>query len=118
MKIIISSEGNTPESKINSRFSRAPWFMVYDSDTQTWEAFDNSSGVNTAQGAGIQAAQTVSDLNVKVVISGMMGPKAYRALDAAHVDVYLSSSGTVQNVLDDFNAGKLKKASAKDAAGI
>jgi len=118
MKIIISSEGNTPESKVNSRFSRAPWFMVYDSDAKTWKAFDNTSGANTAQGAGIQAAQTVSNLKGEVVISGMMGPKAYRALVAGHVDIYLSSAGTVQNVLDDFNAGKLKKASANDAAGI
>lgn len=118
MKILISSQGNTPDSAVNPRFSRAPWFMIYDDQLQTWETFDNAKGMDIAKGAGIQAAQTVSDLGAKVVISGIMGPKAFRALNAAGIKVYIGASNSVRHTLKAFENGKLSQADEKTASGL
>ncbi|MDD2316810.1 MAG: NifB/NifX family molybdenum-iron cluster-binding protein [Desulfobacterales bacterium] len=118
MKILISSQGNTPDSAVNPRFSRAPWFMVYDDALQTWTAFDNSKGMDVSRGAGIQAAQTVSDLGAKVVISGIMGPKAYKAMNAAGIQIYIGASNTVRQALEAYKNGKLTLADEKSASGV
>jgi len=118
MKIIISANDKNPDSQINPRFARCPWFLIYDDEAQTWDAIDNSQSVNAARGAGIQAAQTISDLGGNVVISGRIGPKAYRGLAAARVQIFIGAAGTVRQAVEDFKAGKLKKASEADALGM
>ncbi len=108
--------GNTSDSAVNPRFSRAPWFMVYDDSLQTWTAFDNSKAMDIARGAGIQAAQTVSDLGAKVVISGIMGPKAYKAMNAAGIQIYIGASNTVRQAPEAYQSGKLTLADEKAPA--
>lgn len=114
MKIAITAAGPDLSSAVDQRFGRARYLLIVDTPERTVQAIDNQAGMSAAQGAGIQAAQTVIDSGATVLISGHCGPKAFRALRAANVQVYLTSGGTVDEVVTQFEAGKLEPAPAAD----
>ena len=109
MKVAISAQGKEMSSVIDQRFGRTRYFIVIDSETGTFTVHDNSQNLNAPQGAGIQAAKNVLDFGAEAVISGNVGPKAFAALNAAGIKVYTGASGTVQETLEAFNAGKLNR---------
>ena len=117
MKIAVSSQGQEPSSALDPRFGRAAGFIVYDDETGQHEYVSNQQNLQAMQGAGIQTAQNVAQTGAKSVISGHVGPKAFSALRAGGIDIYLSQSGTVQDALDAFKAGKLEKAQDADKPG-
>ena len=114
MKIAITSSGKTLESPVDPRFGRAAFFIVVDLDTGAFEAHDNAQNLNAAQGAGIQAAETVSRLGAEVVITGHCGPKAFRTLDAAGIQVVTGAQGTVRESVESYRKGELRPAEAPD----
>ena len=60
MKIAFSTSGADLSAPLDTRFGRAPKFLVYDTDAATFALVDNAQNLNAAQGAGIQSAQRVS----------------------------------------------------------
>jgi len=117
MKIAFSTSGSDLNAPLESRFGRAPKFLVYDLDNASFEVIDNQQNFNAAQGAGIQSAETVIRSGAKALLSGHCGPKAFRVLAAAGVKVYTSDAATVAEALEHFKAGKLKEAGNADVEG-
>lgn len=117
MKIAITAMGTEMWSNLDPRFGRAKHFVVVDTDTNDKTAHDNAQNLNAAQGAGIQAGETVARLGADAVITGNVGPKAFRILNAAGIKVYLSGEGTVADAVLWFKAGELKEASAANVDG-
>ena len=111
MKIIITASSNTIEGPFNPRFGRADYFMLYDSDSQEWSAFQNPAA-DARGGAGPQAVQFIAGKNPDVVISGRYGPSAYTALEAAGIKTYIANTGTVSEVLRQFLDGQLAQVGA------
>ncbi len=117
MKIAVTARGPTPDSPVDERFGRAYWLLVHDEHSGAWEAVDNTQARNAVQGAGIRAAQEVASRGVGAVLTGVTGPKAYRALDAAGIAVYHGARGTAEDAVADWKAGRLGRAAAEDALG-
>lgn len=117
MKIAITSTGKDLNSNIDTRFGRALGFIIYDTENEKYEFVDNVQNFEAAQGAGIQAAQTVVDQNAEAVITGNCGPKAYRVLSSADINIYMISSGTVQEAIDKFKNNELTKSSNANVEG-
>ena len=117
MRVAITAAGPELSSPVDQRFGRAHYLLVVDVPGRTTLAIDNLAGMNAAQGAGIQAAQSVVDNNATALVTGHCGPKAFRALKAAGIDVYLTSGGTVADAVDRFEAGELALAPAADVDG-
>jgi predicted Fe-Mo cluster-binding NifX family protein len=117
MKVAVSATGETMDSPIDPRFGRAARFVLFDTDSGTVETADNSDGVQSAQGAGIQAAETVSRLGAECLITGHCGPKAFRALEAAGIRVYTGASGTISEALRQLEEGRLQRADGPDVGG-
>ncbi len=117
MRLAITAAGPELSSPIDQRFGRARYLLVVDTPERTVLAIDNQAGIDAAQGAGIQAAQSVVDNEATVLITGHCGPKAYRALKAAGVAVYLTPEGTVDDAINRFEADELKLAPAADVDG-
>ncbi len=63
-------------------------------------------------GAGIQAAQLVGNSGAQVVITGNVGPNASSALQGLGLAVYLSPSGTVESVVNEYIKGNLNQVTA------
>jgi predicted Fe-Mo cluster-binding NifX family protein len=78
---------------------------------------DNAQNLNAPQGAGIQAAATVSRLGATVLITGHCGPKAFQALTAAGIKIYTGATGSVSDAVAQFKAGTLKAADTADVEG-
>ncbi len=114
MIIAISSSGETLDSPVDPRFGRAAYFVAVDSENGSFEAHSNAQNLNAAQGAGIQAAETVSRLGAEVVVTGHCGPKAFRTLSAAGIKVVTGAEGTVKDAIDAFRAGILVPSDGAD----
>lgn len=117
MKVAITAQADSATGALDPRFGRAAGFMVFDTANGTSSYHDNSQNLNLAQGAGIQAAQNVANTGAQVVITGHVGPKAFRALEAGSIKVYLSSARTVAEALDLYKCGSLECASEADKDG-
>jgi predicted Fe-Mo cluster-binding NifX family protein len=109
MKIAVTSQGPARESPVDPRFGRSKYFVVYDTETDTYTAHDNTQNLSAAQGAGIQSASTVDRLGCTAVVSGHCGPKAFAALSRAGAAVYTAAEGTVSEAVESFKRGSLKK---------
>jgi predicted Fe-Mo cluster-binding NifX family protein len=117
MKIAVTSEGESLEAEVDPRFGRAARFILYDTETREVRSVDNRQSLNAAQGAGIQAAETVSRLGAECLITGHCGPKAFRTLTAAGIRVYTGASGTVAETITAFEQGRLQAAASADVEG-
>ncbi len=117
MKIAITAKNPSPESPVDPRFGRAAWIMIYDQENKSWESIDNSTGINASHGAGIQAAQKVVDHQAVALVTGAIGPKAFKSLSAATVKIFHGATGTVENALSAYLEGQLSEATNNDATG-
>jgi predicted Fe-Mo cluster-binding NifX family protein len=117
MRIAISSEGSDLDSKLDSRFGRAAFFIIVDSDTAGFEVVKNHQNLNLPQGAGIQAGKTIADNNIDALITGFCGPKAFRVLQNAGVQIMTGASGKVTDALEQFKQGKLEVISKANVEG-
>ena len=116
-KIAFTTLGQNFTAAMDPRFGRAANFLIYDLGHNSIKLIDNQQGRNAAQGAGIQAAETVVRAGVDTLVTGQCGPKAFKVLDAAGVAVYNCTAATVEDALADLLAGSLAPASAFDAEG-
>jgi len=117
VKVALTTSGKTLNAPLESRFGRAPRFVVYDTTNNTFEVVDNHQSLTAAQGAGIQAAQTLARSGAECLVTGHCGPKAFRVLSAAGIKIFTSDAPTVAEALERFRSGVLIQAQAADVEG-
>ncbi len=110
MKICITSEGKTLDSKVDPRFGRCQYFIFFDMDAGSFEVQENTSA-QFQGGAGIQSGQFVVSKGVQAVLTGNVGPNAHQVLSAAGISIMTGVSGTVKDVIAAYKKGELKAAS-------
>ena len=111
IRIAISSEGPGLDDRVDPRFGRAAGFLIVDPDSMATEYVDNGGSQVMAQGAGIQAAETVSRAGATVVLTGYVGPKAFQALAAAGIQVGQNLERmTAGEALERYRSGKVETA--------
>ena len=76
---------------------------------------EQNPGAMAGGGAGIHAAQFVADKGATAILTGHVGPNAYRALATGGVTIYTGISGTVKDAIVQYKAGKLKPATSATA---
>ena len=110
MKIAVSAREPSLESQVDPRFGRAAHFVIVDTESGEHEVIENSQNLGAAQGAGIQSAQAVIQAGAQALLTGNCGPKAFRVLQSANVQIFVGVDGTLEEVLDRFKAGELEPA--------
>jgi len=109
MKIALTTVSPGIESAVDPRFGRGAYLLVVDTETLQWQSYPNP-GASAAGGAGIQAAQFVSDQKVEAMLSGDFGPNAHTALERAGILMYVyGDSRTAQEAVYAFKAGSLRR---------
>jgi len=114
-RIAMTSTGKTIEDPIDLRFGRCPFFLIIDSDGSV-RAVSNCARV-AGGGAGIQAAQQIVNENVKVVITGQIGPNAFEVLSAANIEIILAPPGIGKDTLEKYRLNRLTKAGTETNPG-
>jgi predicted Fe-Mo cluster-binding NifX family protein len=117
MKVVATAQGNELSSEIDLRFGRAKWLLLIDTESGDFQAHDNVVNLNAAQGAGIQTGQNIANLGAEAVVTGNVGPNAFKTLNAADVKIFLAEKQTVQEAIDSFKAGKLKEVDKANVEG-
>ena len=111
MKVCISSTGTTLDSNVDPRFGRCAFFIIYDTGSDTFEYYENESR-NAMGGAGIQAAQKALENKIDAVISGSIGPNAFRVLNSSTIKIYTGVSGSIRSVITQLKNNELNQAAA------
>lgn len=117
MKIAISSVDGTLAGPVDERFGRCKKFVLYNKETKQFDVIDNATNMNSPQGAGIQSSQNVVNAGAKAVISGHLGPNAFRVLQEAGVDVFTTTGTTVAEAIKAFEEARLSKLASPDVQG-
>lgn len=86
MKIAITSTGNNPEAKLDSRFGRCSYFAVFDTECLSTEFIPNPNKENV-EGAGPASVQLVASRGVKKVVSGEFGAKVKSIFDSLQIQL-------------------------------
>lgn len=108
MKVAVSSQGRTLDSRVDPRFGRAACFMLVDTETMAITVLENAGGQG---GAGIAAGKIVIDAGAQAVLTGSCGPNAERTLQAGNVRLFTDVSGTIAEAIERFKNGTLTEAS-------
>ncbi len=114
--LAVSANGKSLEAKVGPLFGRARFFILIDPDTLEWEAWDNLATLSATQGIGIMAANRLVRQNIRTVLTGRCGPKAFQTLQAAGIQVVLNAQGTVRQALANYMTGGLRPASGPNVA--
>jgi predicted Fe-Mo cluster-binding NifX family protein len=110
MKLCISSSGKDIGAPVDNSFGRAPFFLIIDTETMEAEVVENAAAA-AGHGAGIGAAQIVSDKGVDAVLSGFVGPNAFNALKASGIRIFegISANDTIKEAVISFKKGDYRE---------
>lgn len=115
MKITITSEGQDLTARVDPRFGRCKYFLIFDTDSGNFESLENPHAQNSG-GAGIQAGQLIVSKSVQVILTGNMGPNAFEVIQSAGIKVITGISGKVSDVLKEYKNGNLVPVNHPNAA--
>jgi predicted Fe-Mo cluster-binding NifX family protein len=114
MKICITSSGEGLDSKVDPRFGRCNYFVIYDPETVYVESVSNAS-VAASGGAGIKAAETIANAGVNVLLTGNVGPNAFSIFSEVGIEVRVGVKGTVREAVKQYEAGELESISSPNS---
>ena len=117
MKLVFTTHGDSLDGALDPSFGRARTFLLYDLQDASCELISNAQNLSAAQGAGIQAAQTIVKAGAAALITGHCGPKAFRVLEAAGVKVFNTDAPTVAEALARYRDGRLAQAQSANVDG-
>ncbi|MGD8386065.1 MAG: NifB/NifX family molybdenum-iron cluster-binding protein [Desulfobacteraceae bacterium] len=109
MKVALTSKGKTWNAGVEKRFSRSPFFVIVDTQTEELNAFKNP-GASAQDAACMDAIKFLVDRGVRAVVTGDVGYNAFVVIRDTPIQVYLGARGSVREAYEKFNRGKLKPA--------
>ena len=101
MRIAVSTNGNTLDDPVESRFGRCRRFLLYDTEKKETILIENEAA-QASGGAGIQAAELLARNGVKLVITGHVGGNASQTLSASEIEVHSVQSVTIREALESY----------------
>jgi predicted Fe-Mo cluster-binding NifX family protein len=106
MKVAIPVDGQEMNTTVCISFGRAPFFMIYDTDSKDHD-FINNSAAESQGGAGIKAAQAIVDNKVDVLLTPRCGENAAGVIKAAGIKLYKTGPQSAMDNINFFIAGDL-----------
>lgn len=104
MLMLIGSDGNKLESPVAKRFGHADYFILYNTDSKSFESYENID-----EGHNHEILQQFLDKGVEVFIVGNIGPHAFDLINTPKSKVYLARKMSVQEGIDRFLKGELNQ---------
>lgn len=115
MRICVTASGEGLDSEIDPRFGRCSYFVIYDSETKSVESISNIS-IAASGGAGIKAAEAVTNAEVNVLLTGSVGPNAFSIFTEVGIDVQVGAKGTVREAIGQYEKGELEPIRSPNSA--
>ncbi|MCK9557193.1 MAG: NifB/NifX family molybdenum-iron cluster-binding protein [Candidatus Cloacimonetes bacterium] len=111
MKIIFTSSGEGWDAKIDPRFGRTDFILLYNEETDELSSIDNREIQGVAHGAGPKTAEKIFNLGADVLITGNgPGGNAASILSKMPLRIYIKASGmTIREAYEAYKNNKLTK---------
>ena len=109
MKIAFATNGKNLEAKIALHFGRAKNFLIFDTEKETFEVFENPE----IKGKELPP-EFLNRLKVDAVITFSLGPRAFEKFKNYKIKVFKAINGTILENIEKFKEGELKKLSKED----
>ncbi|HNZ71606.1 MAG TPA: NifB/NifX family molybdenum-iron cluster-binding protein [Prolixibacteraceae bacterium] len=107
MKVAITSTGNSLESKLDSRFGRCSFFVIYDTESKSVEFIPNPNKENV-EGAGPASVNLIASRDSKKVVSGEFGAKVKSLFDSLQIQLIVlnDEEKTINEIIELLNHNK------------
>jgi predicted Fe-Mo cluster-binding NifX family protein len=102
MLILLGSDGNNLESPIAKRFGHANSYILFNSESQSFNVFENND-----EGHNHDNLRNFLDKGVDVFIVGNIGPFAFDIINTPATKVYLARKMMVKEAIEKFIKGEL-----------
>lgn len=86
MKVAITSTGNSLESKLDQRFGRCHYFVIYDTESKSMEFIPNPNK-EMEENVGAASVELVASRHVNKIVSGDFGIKIKSLLDSLKIQM-------------------------------
>ncbi len=103
MLILIGSDGNSLDSPIAKRFGHASYFIMFNTETKTYEAFEN-----IAEEHNHDNLQDFLGNGVEAFVVGNIGPHAFKIINTPKSKVCLARKMSVSESITKFLNGELE----------
>jgi len=114
MKLCIPTKTDDGKAaKVHEHFGSAPYFVIYDTETDTAEVINN---INQHHSHGMcQPLSSLGGKKIDAVVCSGMGARAVQKLNEGGIRAFRAIPGTVENIASQFLKGSLKEITAADA---
>lgn len=103
MKVAISTNGNSRDSQVDSRFGRCAYFAIYDTESRQLDFIENTART-AEEGAGPAAVGLVANCGVSKIVSGEFGFKIKGMLGDLHIQmVMMKEPKTIDEIVTLLN---------------
>ncbi len=111
MRIGFTAKGADWESKVDARFGRADYLLVYDESEDTFQVLDNTSMKEQEHGVGPGTASRLFNMKADVLITGNgPGDNAAGILRKAKVEIYTGAGDmSIKEAYDQYKNKSLNK---------
>ncbi len=100
MKIAVPAQGNTLDSMMDTRFARAKFFIIYDTEKENFEVMDNEQNAAAGGGVGVKVGQELANKGVNIAIAPHFGPNAEQVLKTANITMKSLANMTVKEAIN------------------
>ena len=101
MKVAITSTGNSPDSKLDSRFGRCSYFVIFDTVTRGMEILPNPFK-EAEEEAGTDSVKLLASKGADKIVSGEFGIKIKPLLDSLKIQMIIlkNEEKSVQDIIN------------------
>jgi len=101
------------KAKLHAHFGSAPYFLIYDTDTDSFQMLDNSDKGHTH--GMCQPLKVLEGQPINAVICVGMGQRAVQKLNQAGIRAYRVKGETAFEVIDFYQQGQLEEITVDNA---
>ncbi len=117
MKIAVASSGKWLDCAVDEHTGRAAFFVIYDTDQESYRAVENWDSQECIHWAGPRTADVLSQTEIDAIIVRYIGPSAFRKLSNAGIGVFYADEISAVEAIRRFREGKLRRATEPNCPG-
>ncbi len=105
MKVFLPVADNSGiASKLDSRFGRAAYFTIYDTETRQAQPLGENQYKNMDHGVGLKVAALAVENGCAAAVGAQPGPKAVDILEKGNVKMLVAYDCTVEEAIHRYRA--------------
>lgn len=104
MILIIGADGNNLQSNIAKRFGHAAYYLIYNSESKSFEAVENIDHDHSHS-----ALYDFLDKGTEAFIVGNVGPHAFEILKSGNAKIFLARKMTAEQAINALSNNELEK---------